>query len=258
VQFSLTLPDGSNKTITLQATSTVPPGANQFVIGATPAATAGNLQTALTTAVSNLAQTELPAASAVAAAIFFGQPPQRVTGPAFNSATALQNGTSADTVFWYTGESGATPARQTALAQVGPSTTVSYGMRADEQAFTTIVASIAVLAAASYSTANPNAAASYSALTSRVASNLSIQQGAQNISDVDADIANAQVTAKNAQSVNNQTRSTLTNMLQQVEGVSADQIGTEILALQNSLQASLSTTARLSQLSLVNYLGATG
>ena len=89
-----------------------------------------------------------------------------------------------------------------------------------------------------------------------MASNLSIQQGAQNISDVDADIANAQVAAKSAQTVNNQTKSTLTNMLQQVEGVSADQIGTEILALQNSLQASLSTTARLSQLSLVNYLGA--
>ena len=43
-------------------------------------------------------------------------------------------------------------------------------------------------------------------------------------------------------------------MLQHIEGVSTDQIGAQILALQTSLQASLSTTARLSQLSLVNYL----
>ena len=108
VQFSLNLPDGTSRTITLQATSAATPGPNQFVIGATTALTAGNLQTALTTAVGNLAQTELPAASAVAAADnFFGQPPQRVTGPTFNNATALHNGTSADTVFWYTGESGA-------------------------------------------------------------------------------------------------------------------------------------------------------
>jgi flagellar hook-associated protein 3 FlgL len=97
----------------------------------TPALTAASLQTALTTAVANLAQTTLPAASAVAAANnFFSQnPPQRVAGPPFNTATALQNGTPADTVFWYTGEAGATPARQTAIAKVGPTTNISYGLR---------------------------------------------------------------------------------------------------------------------------------
>ena len=258
-QFSLTLPDGTSKTITLQATAAAVPGLNQFAIGANAAATAANLQAALTTAVGNLAQTELPAASAVAAANnFFGsQPPQRVAGPPFNTATALQNGTAADTVFWYTGESGATPARQSVVAQVGPSTTIAYGLRANEQAFTTIVANVAVLASTTYSPANPNAAASYAALTRRVGGNLSLQQGAQNIVDVDADIANAKTAATNAQTVNDQTKGALTDMLQQVEGVSNDQIGAQILALQNQLQASLSTTARLSQLSLVNYLGAT-
>jgi flagellar hook-associated protein 3 FlgL len=257
VQFSLTLPDGTSQTITLQATSAAPPGTNQFVIGATSAATAANLQAALTTAVGNLAQTALPAASAVAAAnnFFSANPPQRVAGPPFNSATALQNGTAADTVFWYTGESGATPARQTAIAQVGPSTTIAYGLRANEQAFSTLVANVAVLAATSYAPGNANAAASYAALTGRVSGNLGQQQGAQNIGDIDADIANAQVAAKNAQAVNQQTKSALTDMLQKIEGVSADQIGAQILALQTSLQASLSTTARLSQLSLVNYLG---
>jgi len=258
IQFSLTLPDGTSQNISLQATSAATPGASQFAIGATTAITAANLQAALTTAVGNLAQTTLPAASAVAAAnnFFSSNPPQRVAGPPFNSATVLQNGTTANTVFWYTGESGATPARQTAIAQVGPTTTISYGLRANEQAFSTLVANVAVLAATSYAPANPNGAASYAALTSRVSSNLSIQQGAQNISDVDADIANAQVTAKNAQTVNQQTKSTLTDFLQKIEGVSTTQIGAQILSLQTNLQASLSTTARLSQLSLVNYLGA--
>jgi flagellar hook-associated protein 3 FlgL len=260
IQFSLTLPDGTSQTITLQATTAATPGPNQFVIGPTAAATAGNLQAALTTAVGNLAQTELPAASAVAASnnFFSSNPPQRVLGPPFNSATALQNGTAADTVLWYKGEAGATPARQTAVAQVGPSTTISYGMRASEQAFGTLVANVGALAATSYSPGNANAAASYSALTRRVVSNLDAQQGAQNISDVEAEIANAQVTAKNAQDVNTQTRSTLTEMLQKIEGVSSADIGAQILSLQNSLQASLSTTVRLSQLSLVNYLGASG
>jgi len=257
VQFSLTLPDGTSQTITLQATTAASPGPNQFAIGLTPAATAINLQAALTSAVGGLAQTALPAASAVAAAndFFSSTPPQRVAGPPFNSATALQNGTAADTVLWYTGESGATPARQTALAQVGPSMTISYGMRAIEPGISSLVANIAVLAATSYAPGNANAAASYSALTGRVAVNLGGQQGAQTVSDIEADIANAQVTANNASTANQQTKNTLANLLQSIEGVSTEQIGAQILSLQNNLQASLSTTVRLSQLSLVNYLG---
>src|SRR5262249_58701556 len=147
IRFSLTLPDGPNQTAILQATPPPPPGANRFAIGATPSMTAGNLQAALTNAVTNLAQTALPAASAIAAAndFFNSNPPQRVAGPPFATATALVNGTSADTVMWYTGDSGSMPARSTAIAQVGPSITVAYGMRADEPALSNIVANIAAL-----------------------------------------------------------------------------------------------------------------
>ena len=63
-----------------------------------------------------------------------------------------------------------------------------------------------------------------------------------------------QTTAKNAQNENQQTQNTLTTMLQGINGVSQDQIGAQILSIQNALQASYSTTVRLSQLSLVNFL----
>jgi hypothetical protein len=43
-------------------------------------------------------------------------------------------------------------------------------------------------------------------------------------------------------------------MMQSIDGVNQNQIGEQILTLQNSLSASLSVTARLAQLSLVNYL----
>jgi flagellar hook-associated protein 3 FlgL len=258
VQFSLALPDGSSQTVTLQATTASPPGANQFTIGANGNFTAANLQAALTTAVTNLAQTALPAASAIAAAnnFFNSNPPQRVAGPPFGSATALVNGTSANTVMWYTGDNGSTPARSTALAQVGPSTTVAYGVRANEPALSNIVANIAVLAAASYSSTNPNAAASYAALTQRVATNLNGQSGTQSLSNIQSDLANAQTTINNAQSVNQQTQNTLTNMLQQIENVSPDQVGAQILTLQTNLQASMEVTGLLSQLSLVKFLPA--
>jgi hypothetical protein len=255
IAFGLTLPDGSSQTITLQATTNSPPGANQFTIGATANATAGNLQTALSSAIASLAQTALPPASAIAAAndFFNSNPPLRVSGAPATS-TSLVAGTPANTVFWYTGESGATPVRQTALAQVGPSTTIAFGMRANEQAITSLVANVAVLAATTYLPSDPNAQTSYQALSQQVAANLDGQPGTQQISDIAADLVNAQTTMSNATNLNTQTQTTLTDMMQSIDGVNQNQIGEQILTLQNSLSASLSVTARLAQLSLVNYL----
>jgi flagellar hook-associated protein 3 FlgL len=256
ITFNLTLPDGSSQSITLTATNASPPGPGQFTIGTSASITAGNLQTALTNAVSNLAQTALPAASAIATANdFFEVPPQIVNGPPFDTATSLVNGTQANTVFWYTGENGSTPALQTATAQVGPSLSIAYGMRATEPAITSLVANVAALAATTFSASDPNAAASYKALTSSVTANLAGQSGTQSISDIQADLANAQTTAKNAGTSNTQTQATLQDLLQGIEGVNQDQIGAEILTLQNNLSASLSLTGRLAQLSLVNFLG---
>ena len=254
ISFALTLPDGSSQTVSLQATTASPPGANQFTIGADQTATGANLQTALSTAIGSLAQTALPAASAVAASNnFFADPPQIVTPP-YSSATTLTNGTAANTVFWYTGENGTMPALQTATAQVGPSMTIAYGMRATEPAITSLIANVAALAATTFSAADPNAQASYQALSQSVLGNLNGQSGTQSISSIESDIANAQTTVKNATALNIQTQSTLQDMLQGFEGINQTQIGEQILTLQNTLSASMSVTARLAQLSLVNFL----
>ncbi|MFZ1920135.1 MAG: flagellar biosynthesis protein FlgL [Xanthobacteraceae bacterium] len=256
IQFQLTLPDGSTQTISLQATTNSPPGTNQFTIGTLPSDTASNLQAALTTAVGSLAQTALPAASAMAAATdFFDDPPQRVNGSPPDTSTALVNGTAANTVFWYTGENSSTPALQTATAQVGPSMTIDYGMQANEQALTTLVANVAVLAATTYSASDPNAQGNYQTLSQDVAANLDGQPGTQTVSDIEADLANAQTTLSNATTLNTQTQTTLQSMMQNIDGVNQNQIGEDILTLQNSLSASMSVTARLAQLSLVNDLG---
>jgi hypothetical protein len=167
---------------------------------------------------------------------------------------SLVSGTSANTVFWYTGENGGAPALQTALAQVGPSTTVAYGMRANEPAFANLLANIGALAATTYSASDPNAQASYQALNQKVITNLTPQSGTQSVADIEADLADAQTTVTKASNLNTQTQTALTGMLQGMEGINQDQIGEQILALQNSLSASMSVTARLSQLSLVNYL----
>lgn len=83
---------------------------------------------------------------------------------------------------------------------------------------------------------------------------MSGSSGTQSISDLEANLANAQTSISNATTLNTQTQNTLQDLLQGFEGVNQNQIGEDILTLQNDLSASMSVTARLSQLSLVNYL----
>ena len=253
ITYTFTLPDGSSQTLTLQA-ATTPSGPNQFAIDATTALTAANLQAALTTGVTKIASTALPTASTMAAANdFFGDPPQRVSG-APSTSTALVAGTAADTVIWYTGENGAGTARSTATARVDPTTTVSYGTRANEQGIRWIVQNVAALAATTYLPSDPNAAAEYASLSQSVNTALAVPAGVQNITDIETSLASAQTTMQSVQNRHKQTSNTLTDMLQSIERVDQNEVGAQILSLQTSLSASLSTTARLAQLSLVNYL----
>jgi flagellar hook-associated protein 3 FlgL len=255
ITYTFALPDGSNQTLQLTATTSTTPAANQFTIGATPAATAANLQASLTAGVGQIGSTSLSAASAMAASNdFFDDPPQRVGGPPFNTAASQVAGTSANTVSWYTGATASGSARSAATARIDPSTTVSYGTQANEQGIRWIVQNVATLAATSYSTSDPNASASYTALSQRVYAALAVPSGVQNITDIEASLANAQTAMSAAQSQHQTTSNTLTNLLQSIEGVNTTEIGAQILSLQTSLSASLSTTARLSQINLLAYL----
>ncbi len=103
-------------------------------------------------------------------------------------------------------------------------------------------------------TAGPNAALQVQALSERVAQNLATQPGQQSIENIQADLATAQLTMKNAKTRQTQAQGMLQGIVDQAEGVSSDQVASQILALQTSLQASYQTTALLSQLTLTRYL----
>jgi hypothetical protein len=179
-------------------------------------------------------------------------PPLRVGSVPFGTATSLVNG-SANTISWYTGEAGPGPARATATARVDQAATVQFGMRANEQAIRSQLQALAVFSAVT-TTAGPNAALQVQALSERIATNLAPQPGRQSIEDIQADLATAQLTMKNVKTRQTQATSTLQDLVDQAESVSKDQVASQILALQTSLQASYQTTAMLSQLSLTKFL----
>lgn len=255
VTFKFNLPDGTTEQISLTASSVVPTPAGSFAIGATPAATAANLNTALNASIGKLANTSLIAASVIQASDdFFGSPPLRVGGAPLNAATSLTPGTAANTVQWYTGEAGAGSARASATTRIDQSVTLQYGARANEDGIRSQLATIAAFAAVTTLATDPNGAAQVAALSARVTVNLGAQPGQQSITDIQADFSAALVTLNDAKSRQTQSKSLLQGIIDQAETVSPSEVATQILALQNSLQASYQTTSILSQLSLTKFL----
>ena len=76
----------------------------------------------------------------------------------------------------------------------------------------------------------------------------------QKITDIQGELAGAQVALGAAKDRHQQTISTLQTLLQGVEGAPPEEVAAQILALQTSLQATLQTTAMLLQTNLLKYL----
>ena len=183
------------------------------------------------------------------------KPPLRVGGSPLGSATTLVSGTPANTVSWYTGNPGPlSSARASSTARIDQSVTVEYGAQANETAIRSQLQNLAVYAAVTTSATNPNGAAQISALSQRVTQNLTSQPGQQTIQDIQSDFATAQATMKDAGARQTQTASMLQNLIDAAETVSPDQVASELLSLQTSLQASYQTTSMLSQLTLTKFL----
>jgi flagellar hook-associated protein 3 FlgL len=181
------------------------------------------------------------------------QPPLRVGGSPLGSATSLVNG-SANTVAWYTGDSGPGPARASSTVRIDSSQTVQFGAQANEQAIRQQLQSIAVYAAVTLPASGTNSPATIAALSQRTAANLTPQTGQQTIADIQTDFAAAQSAMKDATARQTQTQTALQNLIDQTENISPDEVASQLLALQNSLQASYQTTSMLSQLSLTKFL----
>ena len=183
------------------------------------------------------------------------QPPLRVSGSPLNAATSLVSGTPANTVSWYTGNPGPTSqARASSTARIDQSVSVEYGIQADEPAIRSQIQNLAVYAAFTASPTGANSTAQVATLSQDVAQNLLTQPGQQSIEDIQSDLATAQATMSAAGDRQTQTQSMLQNLISQAETVSPDQVASQILALQTSLQASYQTTSILSQLTLTKFL----
>ncbi|MCK1652589.1 flagellar protein [Bradyrhizobium sp. 149] len=181
------------------------------------------------------------------------QPPLRVGSSPASSATTLVNG-SATTVKWYQGNDGPGSPRSTAMARVDDSVTVQYGAQANEDAIRKELQAVAVFGTFATSPAGQYSGGQVAALSLRVTQALTKQAGQQRIEDIQTDLAMSQNTMKDASSRQTQAKAQLQTIIDQAESAPPDQVASQILALQNALQASYQVTSNLSQLSLVKFL----
>lgn len=257
--ISLTLPDGSSRDVKLTARSGTPTEAGEFQIGATADATASNILAALDTEILRQADTELKAASAFAAADNFfnfddANPPQRVDGPPYNSATGLVDATEADTVFWYQGEISSDDPRQSQTVKVDDYISVEYGARANEEALRTTLQNLAVASYDTYNTGDANAQDRYDAVRERVTSNLSKAPNRQSIDHLLAEVSAASSVIASTSERHDSHNSLLTQYSEDIRNADIYEVSAQILDLQTRLQATYQSMATLSQLSLVNYI----
>lgn len=259
LRITLAMPDGTTTALELTATTDDPPGDRQFTIGATPADSAANITAAIETELERLASVDLAAASAMQAGNDFfatdaANPPQRVAGPPFATATAMVAGTPANTVSWYLGDNATDNARATSVARVDDTITVNYGARANEEGIRWIVQNEAVFAAVSFSSTDPNARDRYYALAARIGTAMDVPAGMQQVEAIQTDIAGANVSAQAAKKRLSERAPVLQNMIDEVENAPMEEISVKLLALNTRMQASLQVTSMLSQLSLVQYI----
>ena len=176
----------------------------------------------------------------------------RVSGSPLSSATSLVSDPT-NTVAWYTGNSSPSP-RASSTARIDSNIVVAYGAQANEQAIRTQLEGVAVFAAVTVSPTAANSSATIAALSQRIATNLTPQPGQQTIADIQTDFANAQNTMKEATDRQTQTQTLLQNIVDQTETASTQQVASQILALQTTLQASYETTSMLAGLTLTKFL----
>ncbi|WP_423068259.1 hypothetical protein [Devosia sp. CN2-171] len=258
VQVNLTMPDGTQEQVILVATAGTP-GAGEFQIGADADTTAANFQAALTNSLQDVAETGMVSASAFAAAENFfngqGDAVLRVDGPPYDTATGTIAGTTANTMFWYTGEDSADP-RNTVTARVGEGTTVGYGVQANELGFTNLIQTLAAIAVQDFPDSDPTSEARYTSMMERNATRLADTKDNNpgSLAAITVELGLAQSTTGAISERHTTHSAQLNNMLQDIEEAPTEQTAMEILALKTRLEASYQTTALLSQLSLVNYI----
>ena len=277
ITLTLKMHDGTSTSFTLTAVgsgTTPTASATSFALGANgdTAATASNLNAALTSAIAAAASGPLSVSStATAASHFFtgsakggpsgtGVMPDRVQFDGSGTPTGYRPATAQDTVLWYQGEntftaSGTqTAAIDTQSVQVSATSTIGTGARAIDPAVQNVLTGFATMAFGLPTTSDTSTRATYQAVIDTAGARLSSAAGSSGVQDTVTQLSIAAARLTTASTTNKSTQNTVQNTLDGIEQAPTEEVVAKLLDVQNRLQASYQITSTLSKLSLVNYI----
>ncbi len=254
--FNFTLPDGKTIDVVIKAKTSGTSDKDGFVIGATPTDNATNLETSINAAVAFLAKGEMMAASAVKAADgFFGNPPKRVDPtPSLAGATALKNGTDADTLSWYKGDKTPGAERDSFKIYASKGSVLKVGVRADEQPIRDFVQNMALMVAESFDPSSKESNAHYAALKTRITAGLSDDNSKTSILELSSELGYKEKHLENLKTRNKSRVHMSENILTDTERADTYEVSAKLLSVKTQLEMSYKTTSLLSQTHLINYL----
>lgn len=258
ITIGLTMPDGTEAALKLTATSGTP-GAGEFAIGANSDETATNFAAALQQGLLTMGDTELRSASTGAAAANFfngqGESVMRVDGPPFETATGLVAATDANTMMWYSGSDVADP-RGSVSTRVSETSSVDYGVQANESGLVSLVRSLAALAVSTFDVNDSTAEGRFDALMAKQRTDLAANAGAQagSIDVLAVELGAARSSAGAAADRQDTYTAQLQTMLDEIEAAPIEEVAMKLLAVKTRLEASYSALATISDLTLVNYM----
>jgi flagellar hook-associated protein 3 FlgL len=260
LSFTARLPDGKTMNLGFAVDTAGTSDDSVFTVGATPAATAANLQAAIDQRLASIGQGELRAASGlVAAQEFFSgsntvQPP-RVAGPPFATSTAYAVPGSRPTVIWYRGDDDTTvAARDTQKSEVDTGMSISLGARANEPALRDSLVALGMFLSDSYPPGISSTQDRFDAGSARAIQLFNSTGGPNAILEMNGDFGLATSQVTQAKTRHQDRKQFLTGLLSEIESAPREEVAVKLTSLQTQLEASYQTTSRLSQLSLVRFL----
>ncbi|MHB1102762.1 MAG: hypothetical protein ACYC0C_08330 [Devosia sp.] len=172
------------------------------------------------------------------------------------NATSVNFGAALNTSLGLAAKEAAGNARATVTAKIEDNTTVKYGVQANENGFVSLIRSLAAMAVETYPEGDSTATGRFDGMAERQQMRLSEahnnETGSIEVVTIELNLAKTRMgniserlTASDAQ---------LNTMLEEIEGVSKEEVAMEMLALQTRLEASYQATSLVAQLSLVNYM----
>lgn len=259
ITVTLDLPDGTQHELTLTARASAPLAEGEFLIGADENVTAANFETALASEIETAAQRSLSAASLFEAADNFfdfdsANPPQRVDGPPFDTATSFVDATAADTVIWYQGEVSSTSARHSSVVKVDDSISVAAGARANEESIKKLLKTFAAVSVETFAPNDANASKRYNEIQIRASRELSFPNGQQSPDDIIVELTVAKTAAGRASERHKASESLIIDTIGKKENADIYEVSAQILSLQARIEASLQVSASISRISIINFI----